>query len=98
VQAGDIKYQNINGYKLIDDAERVKIGSPYFPTATYSLNVDFNYKGFDVKLLLQGVAGSEINILDVNNLTVPYANNNNAYTLFQDRWAYYPDPGVDPVR
>jgi TonB-linked SusC/RagA family outer membrane protein len=95
VQPGDIKYKDIFEDDLIDDADRVKIGAPYFPTTTYSLNIDLKYKGFDAKVLFQGVSGREISLLDVRNLSIPFADNSNAYPLIKDRWAYYPEQGID---
>jgi len=95
VQAGDIVYKDIKADGVIDDADRVKIGAPYFPSTTYAFNVNMQYKGFDVNVLLQGVAGREINLLDIPNQSIPFADNNNAYPLINDRWAYYPEQGID---
>jgi TonB-linked SusC/RagA family outer membrane protein len=95
VQPGDIKYKDISEDGFIDDGDRVKIGTPYFPEATYALNVNMQFKGFDFALLLQGVTGREISLLDIPGISIPYANNSNAYPLIKDRWAYYPDQGID---
>ncbi|MFA9391580.1 MAG: SusC/RagA family TonB-linked outer membrane protein [Prolixibacteraceae bacterium] len=95
VQAGDIRYKDISGDGLIDNEDRVKIGKPYFPSSTYSFNVQLQYKGFYFDALMQGLGGREINLLDISSQSVPFANNNNAYPLIKERWAYYPEQGID---
>ena len=95
VQPGDIKYKNIKEDGFINDADRVKIGAPSFPTATYALDLNMEFKGFDFEVMVQGVNGREINLLDQNNISLPFADNNNAYPLIKERWAYYPEQGID---
>ncbi|WP_439558221.1 SusC/RagA family TonB-linked outer membrane protein, partial [Dyadobacter sp.] len=57
--AGDFKYRDVNGDNQLTDADRVNLGSPW-PTLTYGMNVDLGYKGFDLNIMLQGIAGSEV--------------------------------------
>lgn len=57
--AGDFRYRDINGDNRLTDADRVKLGSPW-PTLTYGMSFDFKYKGFDLNVMLQGVAGNQI--------------------------------------
>ncbi|KAA0992749.1 SusC/RagA family TonB-linked outer membrane protein [Dyadobacter aurulentus] len=57
--AGDFRYRDINGDNQLSDADRVKLGSPW-PTLTYGMNFDFTYKGFDLNVMFQGVAGNQI--------------------------------------
>lgn len=57
--AGDFRYKDMNGDNQLSDADRVKLGSPW-PTLTYGMNFDFGYKGFDLNVMLQGVAGNQI--------------------------------------
>ncbi|KQS33876.1 TonB-dependent receptor [Dyadobacter sp. Leaf189] len=57
--AGDFKYRDVNGDSQLTDADRVNLGSPW-PTLTYGMNVDLGYKGFDLNIMLQGIAGSEV--------------------------------------
>lgn len=56
---GDVKFIDINGDGLIDSNDRTKIGSG-FPDFTYNFGADFAYKGFDLSLFFQGVAGVDI--------------------------------------
>uniref|UniRef100_F4C3K1 TonB-dependent receptor plug n=1 Tax=Sphingobacterium sp. (strain 21) TaxID=743722 RepID=F4C3K1_SPHS2 len=58
-QAGDFRFRDVNGDGALSDADRVKLGSPW-PSLTYGANMDFSYKGFDLNILFQGVAGNEI--------------------------------------
>ncbi|GEO07286.1 SusC/RagA family TonB-linked outer membrane protein [Adhaeribacter aerolatus] len=57
--AGDFKFRDINGDNVLSDADRVKIGNPW-PTLMYGSNIDMSYKGFDLNIMLQGVAGNDI--------------------------------------
>jgi hypothetical protein len=95
VQQGDIRYKDIKADGIIDESDLVKIGNPYFPSTTYAFNLSMQYKGFDVNVLLQGVAGSEVNLLYIPSQSVPFADNRNAYPMITDRWAYYPEQGID---
>lgn len=58
-QPGDFKYKDINGDKVIDGKDRMVIGSPN-PKYAFGLNSNFAYKGFDLTLDLQGVAGVDV--------------------------------------
>lgn len=56
---GDIAYADINGDGKIDGSDRTYLGTP-FPTYNFGVNLSLNYKGFDVILEGQGVAGNKI--------------------------------------
>ncbi len=56
---GDIRFRDLNGDGVIDDADRTFIGNP-FPDFTYGLNGRVAYQGFDLSFLLQGVSGNEL--------------------------------------
>lgn len=58
-QPGDFKYRDINGDKVIDGKDRMIIGNPH-PKYAFGLNTNFAYKGFDLTLDLQGVAGVDV--------------------------------------
>ncbi len=95
VQPGDIKYRDINEDKLIDERDMIKIGDSYLPKFTYSFNSVFTYSGFDLRILLQGVSGRNVNLLDASWQTIAFQNNGNVYDIARGRWAYYPDEGID---
>lgn len=53
---GDIRFQDLNGDGIINDMDRTFIGSP-IPDLTYGVNLSAAWKGFDLSVLVQGVAG-----------------------------------------
>src|SRR5690606_7895139 len=55
---GDLKYRDQNGDNLINESDKVIVGST-IPRLTYSLNGHAAYKGFDLSLLLQGVGKAD---------------------------------------
>ncbi|MBO9572340.1 MAG: SusC/RagA family TonB-linked outer membrane protein, partial [Chitinophagaceae bacterium] len=56
---GDLKFRDINKDGIIDEKDRVFLGS-YLPKFTYALNLNANYKNFDVSVFFQGIEGSKI--------------------------------------
>lgn len=56
---GDFKYRDQNGDGVINDLDRVVLGS-FLPKLTYGANMGFNYKNFEFALLLQGQSGFSI--------------------------------------
>jgi TonB-linked SusC/RagA family outer membrane protein len=57
--AGDIKFKDTNGDGILDDKDKVYMGSG-IPTYEYGVNLDASYKGFDITLFVQGVGGNKI--------------------------------------
>jgi TonB-linked SusC/RagA family outer membrane protein len=56
---GGLKYVDTNGDDVINDDDRVALGSPY-EDFSWGLTNTFKYKNFDLSFLLQGVVGNEI--------------------------------------
>jgi len=56
---GDAKYADMNHDGQITDLDRFDAGNA-FPPLTYGFNATANYKGFDLQLFFQGVAGNEV--------------------------------------
>ncbi|MEI8084612.1 MAG: TonB-dependent receptor [Paludibacter sp.] len=56
---GDARFIDQNGDGKIDDADRVDIGNN-FPKISYGFNVSLDWKGVDLQVFLQGVAGNQI--------------------------------------
>ncbi len=56
---GDFKYKDQNGDGVINDQDRVILGS-YLPKLTYGMNMGFSYRNFDVAALIQGQSGFSI--------------------------------------
>ena len=55
--AGDLKIKD-NGDGIINAEDQKFLGTA-LPDITYSMNGDFNYKNFDLRLFFQGVSGSK---------------------------------------
>jgi hypothetical protein len=56
---GDLQYQDLDGSGVIDNADRQVIGNPN-PKFVYGFNLRFNYAGFDLAALFNGVAGVQL--------------------------------------
>jgi TonB-dependent starch-binding outer membrane protein SusC len=57
--AGDLIYQHKTSGNQITDSDYTYIGNPY-PKFTYGLNLSLKYKGFDMTMQWNGVAGVDI--------------------------------------
>lgn len=83
VQPGDIKYIDQNGDKIIDSQDYVPLGNPSVPEWNMGLNLGCHYKGFDVNVLLTGIANRSMfmtnnvfrGLQDNNNITLENAEN-----------------------
>lgn len=58
-QIGDVKFLDLNNDNIVDDNDKTNIGDG-FPNFTYGFGFDGSYKGFDLSLFFQGVAGYDI--------------------------------------
>lgn len=59
VMPGDFRYRDLNGDGVITEEDRTYIGNP-LPDITYGLTINLEYKGFDLMMFGQGVAGNQI--------------------------------------
>jgi TonB-linked SusC/RagA family outer membrane protein len=57
--AGDLRFEDLDGNKIINDADRQVIGNPN-PKMVYGISIRLNYKGFDMAMLFNGVAGVDL--------------------------------------
>ena len=56
-RAGDLRYEDVNQDGRIDFEDKMDIGNT-IPKFTFGANLSFTYKGFDLNILLQGIAGA----------------------------------------
>ncbi len=56
---GDLMFKDIDGNGVIDDKDKIYIGSP-IPKLMYGFNFNVAYKGFDLTLFIQGVYGNKM--------------------------------------
>ncbi|MCQ2158309.1 MAG: SusC/RagA family TonB-linked outer membrane protein [Bacteroidales bacterium] len=94
VQPGDLKYKDQDGDGYIDETDVVAVGAPSYPCFTFSLGAAFEYKGFDLSLLLAGNAGSSVNLLDYRAWRT-FEDYGNAFEWAKGAWGYYPEAGID---
>ncbi|NQX41599.1 TonB-linked outer membrane protein, SusC/RagA family [Pedobacter steynii] len=55
IAPGDLKYRDLNGDGVINGSDRTYLGSR-FPKATFGINLNAAWKGFDLTVFLQGAA------------------------------------------
>ena len=86
---GRIRYRDLNGDGFITEADQDWIYSPV-PALSYGANFYFEYKGFDLTLFFQGVAGVDV-ITDLKRETDIWAGLNigflNKGTRLLDAWS-----------
>ncbi len=54
VQAGDLKYEDLNGDGVINDFDKGPIGKPNLPSTTLGWNIGGSWKGISLNVLFQG--------------------------------------------
>lgn len=70
-QMGDILYKDNSGDGIINNEDRVPIGSGNTPKWTYGFSLGASWNGFDFSMLMQGVAGiKDIYYSNLNRSTV----------------------------
>ncbi len=57
--AGDIKFEDVNKDGKIGFEDKLGLGNT-IPKFTFGFNTSFSYKGFDLGILLQGIAGASV--------------------------------------
>ncbi len=65
---GRIRYRDLNGDGVINDKDRTWIGIPH-PDYTYGLNINLEYKGFNLTLFFNGVGKVDLNNYAVKSFT-----------------------------
>lgn len=81
---GDIRYKDLNGDGVIDSRDQTVIGRGATPEIFFGLNLNVNYKGFDLSVLLQGASNFNRNYSE--ELQNPFFNGANTLAMFTDRW------------
>jgi len=59
IKPGDIKYMDLDGNGIIDQFDQTVIGNDK-PLSYFGLNLGFEYKGFEISALIQGVYNRDI--------------------------------------
>ncbi|WP_289114497.1 TonB-dependent receptor [uncultured Bacteroides sp.] len=83
-EPGDIRFRDLNNDGVINDSDRTVIGNPN-PSWLFSMNNSLSYKGFELSVFLQGIAGNKIyNANNIDNTGMAAAYNQTIDVL--ERW------------
>lgn len=83
-EPGDIRFWDLNNDGVINDSDRTVIGNPN-PSWLFSMNNSLSYKGFELSVFLQGIAGNKIyNANNIDNTGMAAAYNQTTDVL--KRW------------
>lgn len=61
---GDLLYKDLNNDGLVNDDDRTTVGTGPTPKFTYGLNMGASWKGFDLSIFFQGMAGVKMFFMD----------------------------------
>ena len=83
-EPGDIRFRDLNNDGVINDSDRTVIGNPN-PSWLFSMNNSLSYKGCELSVFLQGIAGNKIyNANNIDNTGMAAAYNQTTDVL--KRW------------
>lgn len=82
IQAGDLKYQDVNGDGVIDQSDITAIGRPNLPNTNMGVPIRLAYKNLDLNVLFQGAFGYSLGL--VGNAIEPFKSQ--FQPLHQTRW------------
>jgi hypothetical protein len=103
-EAGDIKYRDINGDGVINDADKVPIGYPTVPEIQYGFGLSSGYKNLDFSFFFQGNARVSF-FIDSEGIA-PFDGHRNALSVVADDYysethpnvhAFWPRLSVSPL-
>lgn len=83
-EPGDIRFRDLNNDGVINDQDRTVIGNPN-PSWLFSLGNRFTWRGFELSIYFQGVAGNKIynaSRIDMEGMAAAY----NQYATTANRW------------
>ena len=81
---GDIKYQDINGDKKIDDQDRTYLGTNNIPGIIYGISGGVTFKNIQLNVLFQGAA--EVHQQLAQNAVWAFYNGGKVTSEWRDRW------------
>ena len=79
---GDVKFRDLNGDGVINEDDKTMIGNPY-PDWTLGLNVNLDYRGFDLKVFFQSSLGQDVYF---GAYRTDLTNNNKPTFLYENAW------------
>ena len=90
--AGDVKYKDLNGDKLIDYRDEAAIGYPVYPLLTGGVNLGLSYKGFDISMTWSGATKTSRMLQQIYREPFGEQNNKSLLTYLVDN-AWTPEKG-----
>ncbi|MBT8239558.1 MAG: SusC/RagA family TonB-linked outer membrane protein, partial [Croceitalea sp.] len=82
---GRFTYEDVDNSGTIDDDDRTVIGSPH-PDFTYGININADYKGFDLSMFFSGSQGNDVYNYEKIFTDFPTFVNGNRSTRVLDSW------------
>lgn len=82
IQAGDLKYKDLNSDGVIDLYDQGPIGRPNLPALTFGIPIRIGYKGFDLSMLIQGATDFSLGL--VGNAIEPFQSQ--FQPIHEQRW------------
>lgn len=86
---GDVKFRDMNGDGIIDDKDRVSLGSPN-PDVVLGINVALRYKGFDLSMSFAGALGFQLYNAD----RMAGLDANQVFNLYSEALNRWTGPGI----
>lgn len=94
VKSGDIRYADQNNDGVINNSDRVIIGSR-IPRYTYSANLFFECKGFELTMFFQGVG--KVNGLQIQDAAWAFFNAGSVRDIHLGRWSPTKSPEENAI-
>jgi TonB-linked SusC/RagA family outer membrane protein len=85
IEPGDVMFKDQNGDGIINEQDRTHVGSP-IPRYMYGLTTNLAYKGFDLSLFIQGVAGNDIYMQVYQDIEGFYRGFNVTERFYENHW------------
>lgn len=85
IKPGDVKFVDQNGDGTIDENDRTHVGSA-IPKYMYGLTANASYKGFDLSVFFQGIAGNDIYMQVNHDIEGFYRGFNVTKRFYDNRW------------
>ncbi|MBT8187131.1 MAG: SusC/RagA family TonB-linked outer membrane protein, partial [Croceitalea sp.] len=82
---GRFTYEDVDNNGTIDDGDRTVIGSPH-PDFTYGININADYKGFDLSMFFSGSQGNDVYNYEKIFSDFPTFFDGNRSTRILDSW------------
>ncbi|HEY2350588.1 MAG TPA: TonB-dependent receptor, partial [Puia sp.] len=85
IKPGDVKFKDQNGDGMIDDKDRVFLGSA-IPKYTYGFTADVSYSNFDLSVFFQGDVGNKLYLQVNKDIEGFYRPFNLTQRVYDERW------------